>query len=189
MADDTKKLAQMASEINDLHWQSEAAGDDCRLKLALKLVEAKEAVGAESWEAWVEEHLDLSSGYVSRMLIIGNAKDPKKALAEERAATRQRVAKHREMLLTLAGRATETQGEVGTGTGSEAADTKTTPEADDTHVLIGLPQSLSKCRTEDDVLKRVQFQKHKGRWFVCVEEKPPQDAAVEEPQPAQAEAA
>lgn len=154
MTDNTEKhdTFALAGEINALFQRSEAANEDLRLELARKLVEAEKAVGVDGWDDWVKAHLDLTPAYVGTMLQIGKAADPKAALDEEREKTRGRVAKHREMLRNK----------------SESGDGNS-----DTHIEIKLPELLSECSTQAEVLAKLEFQRRKGRWVVCIKKPAP----------------
>ena len=127
--------------------KQETRTDDLRLTLAQHLAEAEKicAAGKVKFKDWVEANVEIRQGYaeVRRLVKIGNADDPKKALEDLRAGVRDRVKKHSDKKK------------------AEAAETKKTAEAvspappsDPAEHVLEIFGGLSK-RKQLDILKTI----------------------------------
>jgi hypothetical protein len=97
-------LDTLAGEIRaclDKADTNQKKADDFRISAGQRLLEAKERVkkgepGHSNWAHWVAKHVGRSKRDCDRCILIARSDDPVKAREEEKAATREKVAKHRE---------------------------------------------------------------------------------------------
>lgn len=86
-------LKEISNRINEAVKQY----DDVRLKIAIDLAEAKKIcdwVVATSFKTWVKQNIKFSYTEAVRLAKVGEAKNPKAALAKLRMKTKQSVKKH-----------------------------------------------------------------------------------------------
>jgi hypothetical protein len=92
-------LLTLVKEINH-RWEQadrlDGQADDHRIAAGIRLAEAREIVGDTGWQKWCAEHIpDRSIRDVYRLLKIGQAGDPEKALSDEREQNREAQRKSR----------------------------------------------------------------------------------------------
>src|SRR3990167_10537119 len=114
-AEATKALAPIAREINVRFEKADKLGhlaDDHRLAAAIKLKEAEDLCKASGikFKAWVEKNVEQKWETARKLLGIGKAPDPAKALEDQRSYNKAKNKEHRAKK-KAATRSTESSGD------------------------------------------------------------------------------